>query len=330
MELEAWTHIATNIGILIFGFTAIFIYNTSFALTVGYTIGSSFGLAAIAIAVRKYFKGLFKNFSPSLVKPLLKSAWPFGLASIMGAVMINTDIIMLGLMRTVEEVGLYSAAQKIILLIYILPGFLIGPIMPVMSGIASNPERFRNILTKSLRILLIVALPIAAGGLLLGNEIINLLFGQEYLRSATSFQILSLTMITNFLSITLIAAIFAYGRRREMIVYALMGIIGNFILDILLIPPFGMVGVASATLTIQLIITTYAYIKMRDLVEIEQIKKIGRAILSTLVMSVAVLAGKILSLPVLLLVAGGGIIYFAILWLTKEPLLLEIKSVFKV
>ena len=327
MELEAWANIMTNLGILIFGFTALFLYGNSFALAIGYTVGSSIGLAAIIITLRKYFVGLLKNFSFSFIKPMIAKAWPFGLAGLMGAIMINTDIVMLSSFRSIEEVGFYSAAQRIILLLYILPGLLVVPLFPVLSKLLSEPERFRAIVSKGLRVLLIMALPLTAGGIILGGGIIELIYGKEYLQATLSFQIMAITALTTFPAILIGNAIYATDRMRVLITYAIIGIFGNVFLNLLLIPPLGMVGVAIATVLVQFIGNTYAFIKMREFIDVSKIIKFIQPIFAVAAMIGVILILKFL--PVIMLVAIGGITYFAVLWLAKEPSLLEIKSIFR-
>ena len=326
-ELEAWVNILTNVSILSFGLGAMFLYKTSLALMVGYTIGSGIGLVATIYSVREYFKGLFKNFMLSWIRPMISRAWPFGFAGLMGVIMLNTDVILLNFFRSIEEVGFYTAGQKIIALLYILPGFIIAPLLPVLSKLTSDQERFRKILGTALRTLLVAALPLSAGGVILGKEIIFLLFGEEYLPAYPAFQILSLTLLTTFFGTALGSAIFAAGRQRLLIIYASIGIIGNALLDVILIPKFGMVGLATSTLTVQLIITAYAYIKLRDLIDIKQIINFGKPVIATLIMAFVIFLLK--SLPVVAVIIVGGIIYFSILWMLKEPSLLEIKSILR-
>ena len=112
MQVEAIIKIITNIAIVVLGFLALFISATSYSFTVGYTLGSGFGLAAIIWALKNQFGKIFTNFKKELVFPILSSAWPFALFGLLGGLMINTDMIMLGWYRPSQDLGFYAAAYK--------------------------------------------------------------------------------------------------------------------------------------------------------------------------------------------------------------------------
>ena len=134
MEIEAGIQIFTNLAIVILGIVLLNAYKTSKALAFSYAAGSGIGLILITFILRKNFKNILKNFNRKLIRPILAKAWPFGLLSIMGVIMLNTDIIMLGWLRAEAEVGYYSASQKLIQLLYVLPSLLAISIFPVLSS----------------------------------------------------------------------------------------------------------------------------------------------------------------------------------------------------
>ncbi|MEK7520805.1 MAG: flippase, partial [Patescibacteria group bacterium] len=175
MELEAGIGIFTNAAIVACGFAFLFFDQTAFALAAAYAVGSGAGLAAAAYLLRENFQNLRRNFDRSLVKPIMLSAWPFGLMGVMGALMINTDILMLGWLRSAAEVGYYSAAQKPVQLLYVLPTLLATSVFPALSRFAKdgNKKAAEKTLGETLGVVLLLAVPLAAGGVLFGNEIIN-------------------------------------------------------------------------------------------------------------------------------------------------------------
>ena len=329
LELEAAVNIFTNLAIMILGFAFLSVNSTSKSLATAYVIGSGMGLLAMIFTLREYFRGLIKNFTYSLIKPILTSAWPFGLMGLMGAFMINTDLIMIGLMRSIGEVGYYSAAQRPIQLLYILPGLLAVPLFPVMSRLVGEPERFKPIFNKVLRFTIVGALPVALGGILLGKEIMLLLYGSEYLAGAPVFQILSITMLVTFPSLIVGNAIFANNKERDLIYYAIIGAGGNLLLDLVLIPKYGMVGSSWATVITQIISNAYAWYRMRSFIGSGLLQGWWRPILAALAMILFVLAVKTVSVPVLVTIIAAAAVYLAMLILLKESSLKSIVSVFR-
>jgi len=327
-EIETGVNIFTNIAILALGFLALYYVPTSKALAIGYTLGSGFGFVAIVYSLRQYFSNLFQNISFGLIKPIITQAWPFGLMGLMGALMINTDVIMVGFFRSIEEVGYYSAALRPIQLLYLVPGLIAVPLFPLLSRIYEDRARFVSILKRSIRLVTVVALPLTAGGILLGPKIIDLFYGQEYALASSSFQILSITFLITFPSILIGNAIYATNRQKILVIFSIIGMGGNILLDFIFIPKYGIVGSAWATVFVQIISNGYAWYSMRDYVNLAFVSELLPSLLATFVMSVIILFLNIYSISVVATILFGVITYFVVLILLREKSLFEIKSVF--
>ena len=266
MQIEASITIFTNFAIVTLGFVFLYLNKTSESLAFAYALGSALGLIAIIVALRSHFQNIFKNFDKKLVKEILYTAWPFGLMGLMGAIMLNTDIIMLGWLRSVEEVGYYSAAQKPIQMLYVLPTLLASSIFPVMARLAkTNPEEVKKILGKYIRLVVFAAIPLTAAGLLFSSPIINLLFGPEYSPAITAFRILMLTILIVYPSTLLGNAIFAYDHQKSFVAFVVAAALGNIAFNLLLIPPFGIEGAAIGTILTQLLTNSLIWRKMRQI-----------------------------------------------------------------
>ncbi len=61
-----------------------------------YKFGVIIGFIAVLLMLKDHFYSSLINFDKTLVKPILKDSLPFALASFLGAIMINTDLIMPG------------------------------------------------------------------------------------------------------------------------------------------------------------------------------------------------------------------------------------------
>ncbi|OGY64238.1 MAG: hypothetical protein A3I24_02630 [Candidatus Harrisonbacteria bacterium RIFCSPLOWO2_02_FULL_41_13b] len=278
MQIEALINIFTNLAIVILGFILLFNYQTAYSLALAYAIGSGIGLIAIIITLREHFKNIFTNFQKSMIKTILVTAWPFGLMSLMGVIMLNTDIIMLGWMRSPAEIGYYSVSQKIIQLLYVLPALFASSIFPALSRyVKTDPEKAKKLLEKSVALAILIALPITALGLILDQPIIQLLFGPEYLPSITSFKILIITLLIVYPSTLVGNAIFAYDKQRNFIFFVGIAFIGNIAFNWLFIPRFGIEGAAAATVLTQLITNGLIWKKMKSVNQFKiwpQIQKI--------------------------------------------------------
>ena len=330
MEREAGLYLFTNVVIVLFGFIFLLASPTVTSFTLAYAVGTGAGMVATFFAFRKNFRNLLSKFSAKLIRPIISSAWPLGISGIAGSLMINVDIIILGFLRSIEEVGFYSAAQRPIQFFYILPVIIAIGAFPAMSRLVQkNSEQLRKLLERMITAGFLLALPIALGGIILGEEIIKLFFGNEYLPATLSFQILLVTLLSNLPTAILSNTIFAYDRERVLVTYVGIGTIANIVFDLILIPPFGIGGAAVATLISQIISNFYLWRKtvaLNPFKILPHIKKISAASLGMALTAWILFA---ITKNVMLVTAASTLIYVLLLVILKEPLLREIKSILR-
>lgn len=331
MELEAFVSIATNIVITIFGFVALYFSATAQALSLSYAVSVGAGFLIGAIISRKYFLRVFQDFNIKLLKPIFMSAYPIALLTFLGAFMLNTDLIMLGWWRSAEEIGFYSAGQKIIQLLYTFPAIIATSIFPMLAKLAKNKEseRSKNLLEKSLVAVFSIALPIIIGGVILASPLINLIYGQEYAPAIPPFQILLFTLFLIFPQLLLGNFILANDQQTKLNAPAFVGATSNILFNILLIPPYGIVGCSFATiisLSLNMALTWKIAKKIENFLLLKYLKKI---IASAVMMGGVAYILNFLGINVLITVVFCAIIYFLALYLMKEKILREAKLILK-
>lgn len=277
MEMEAGLLAFTNFAIVALGFALLMTYKTATALAWGYAVGSGLGFVATAFALRRHYGNILKDFSRRLILPILTTAWPFGLMGLMGAIMLNTDIIMLGWLRSATEVGYYSAAQKLILLSYVFPQLIATSVFPPLArAVASDKPAAKALLEKSVAFATLVAIPVALLGFLLATPIITLVFGAAYATAIPAFKLLMLTILIVYPGTLLGNAVFAYDKQKSFLTFVLVAIVGNAAFNFLLIPSYGIIGAAGATVITQLITNALVWRKMRRVMGLRVIPSIRR------------------------------------------------------
>ncbi|HOB90195.1 MAG TPA: flippase, partial [Candidatus Colwellbacteria bacterium] len=319
MEIEAVVNVLTNLFIVILGFMALRQFGTNQSFALAYAIGAGLGTIAVFIPLKKYFQGIWKSFDKKLVKPIIVSAWPFGLVSLLGIVMINIDMIILGLISTAEQVGFYSAAQKPIQFIYLIPSLISAAFLPSLSRLACKNDKkdcFRDRIEQGIKATLLIALPAALGGVILAEPIMLLLYGPEYLAGTMSFLVLCLTFVVVFPSALIVNAAFAAEKnQKEFIIYAFLGIAGKIVLDLILIPRLGIIGAAISTFLNQIIINTYIWRKMKQMADFRVLPQLRKIVPAAGIMGLVSYALLQLGVPVILNIAVAVIVYIATLWL---------------
>ena len=329
MEWEAGIFLLVNVAIVFFGFFVLFTRPTSLALGWAYALGTGVGAIATVIVLWKYLKRMVSRFSARLVWPILQSAWPFAITGALGILLTNTDILIISWMRTASDVGIYSAALRIIQTLYLVPVVFQFSVLPLFSRLAEtdNP-RFRAALERIIGTLFIISVPLAVGSFILGTEIMGFVFGPAYAMGGLAFKILMLTMLVDFPAAIIANAIFAYNHQKSLIATSAIGGLSNVFFDILLIPYFGITGSAIATFCAQVLSNWYLWHMMKKINYFEVVPHLGKVAISGILMGLFAFLFLSIGLNIILNIAICGVLYFGFLYLFREPLLFEFKNIF--
>ncbi len=326
MEQETIVAILTNSGITAFGFLFLYRATTAQSLGWGYVLGDCIGVVTAIIILRHNFKKIFFYFSRERIVPIMRAAWPFAAGSAFGFLFTNTDILIISWMRSASDVGIYAAAIRIVQVLYMIPGILQLSMLPLFSRLAKRDDpKFRTVLEQALRMIFFASVPLSFGGIILGKPIISFVFGVPYASGGLALQILMVTILFDFTATIIVNALFAYDHQRSMVVSAALGAAVNVALDLLLIPRFGITGSAVATLAAQFTNNWYLWRAMKKVNYFEIVPHLGKIVAAGAIMAVATILLSLLGVHLLLNILISGIIYFLVLRILREHLLLEVK-----
>ncbi|MDO8664770.1 MAG: flippase [Candidatus Liptonbacteria bacterium] len=330
MEQEASISILTNVAIVIFSFI-FFSFKPSIAsFAWGYVAGTAVGAVAATFVLRRYIKKIFSFFSVKLIKPIIVSAWPFAITGTLGLLLTNMDILIISWMRTASDVGIYSAAIRIVQILYALPVIIQLSALPLFSRLARRDnQKFRAGFERTVGFVFLASVPLALGGALLGTQIMTFVFGAAYAGGGLAFKILALTILVDYPMVIISAAVFAYSRQKGLIIAALIGGISNVVLDLILIPRFGITGSAVATLIAQTLSNWYLWHMMKKINYFEVMPKLKIVITAGVIMASVTALLLALHINVILNIALSAAVYFGVLVVFREPLLMEIKRILR-
>jgi O-antigen/teichoic acid export membrane protein len=190
-----------------------------------------------------------RNISPIYEqKALFGFSWPLLFVYLIGNLCLWTDTFILGLFRTAEEVGIYAAAQKTAL----LTGLIFTSFHAIFAPIASeffseNKHRELDSLYKTVsKWIFALTLPLSSLLLLFPDGILNL-FGKDYSHGAPALIILALGWLFHSTAATSGIVLTMSGRSRLHLLNFSFLLITNVLLNLLLVPKFGLLGAAIAT-----------------------------------------------------------------------------------
>lgn len=178
----------------------------------------------------------------------------------------------------------------------------------------------------------VISIPAFFGTVILSTEILLFLFGEEYTIAAVALIILMFEKIFQSVHKVWGYSLQAIDRPDQAAFAAVISITVNIILNILLVPPYGLEGAAMATATSFLLNTVLHAYYLRQSLSIQiDVNKVGWCVVSSIVMSavvytVSILVGVESLLILLLLVSVGVIVYFFTLS-TYSPIRTDFRSV---
>jgi O-antigen/teichoic acid export membrane protein len=177
---------------------------------------------------------------------LIRNAAPLGLSAFMIQLYHSADIIILGFTDPGVQLGYYTGAYRIINVLTILPGLFYVIFLPDLTKISEN--YFQSSITKRY-----IRIQMAAGIIITGlffispSTVISLLLGKEYLPAELSFTILLVNVFFVFVNVALAHLFIAWGRHKIYLLIVTSGALVNVAFNVLLIPQYGIVGAAIAT-----------------------------------------------------------------------------------
>jgi len=190
----------------------------------------------------------FVNFEYG--KSLLKqSIWLF-FSSLAAIVYLKIDQIMLANMVGLSEVGVYSVASRISEVWYFFSNALVISIFPSLLLLKNNgnKEKYTNRIQGTSDLLCYSAVVLVIVMLFSSEYIIDLLYGVEYKESYIILNIHIFASIFVFMRSLVSKWIIAEGLLKYSLLSQGVGAIMNILANIVLIPEYGGVGAAIATL----------------------------------------------------------------------------------
>jgi PST family polysaccharide transporter len=183
---------------------------------------------------------------------LLKAGWPLLIAGLMVSVYMRTDQILLGTMSSITVVGQYSAAVKLSEIWYALPVIVTASVMPrLLKHKEEMPALYYERLGKLYGLMAATSTVLAVLVTFFGRYAILLLFGTKYLPAAHILSVLIWSGPFVFMGCISNTQLIHENWTQLVLWRSVAGAIVNVGLNVLLIPHFGAMGSAFATLIAQ-------------------------------------------------------------------------------
>lgn len=238
-------------------------------------------------------------------KYLIESVPTFAFIFVFSTLYWNVDMIMLSKMQDTTAVGFYSAAYKLMNVWKVVPISFLMAVQPLLAiSFVSSYNKFKTIFEKSIKYFLIVTLPVAVGTTILAEDILYLLYKDQFAASSDVLRILIWTLVP--LSVVLVFAytLIASNNQKMDLQVNVIGMVCNVGLNLLLIPKFSYLGAGIATLVSICIFLVLQYFFIeKHLFKIKLIKIAWKPFFAASLMGMVMVVLRPMALPILIFVA---------------------------
>ncbi len=179
---------------------------------------------------------------------ILRSSGSVTLTRLLRTLIFTFDVVLLGFLLGEREVGLYTAPYRFCFMLLAIAVAIHVSYLPAFTrALARGTHQLADLAGRSVELSTAIGAPMVVGGMILAVPLLHALFGPEYVEGTAAFQLLILSIGFIFISGTIHNVLLVKDRMNvEMwIVAAAAGL--NIGFNIILIPRYGLVGAAFAT-----------------------------------------------------------------------------------
>lgn len=189
---------------------------------------------------------LIPNLDLVLGRKLFMWALPLGGTLLVHSLYWRVDLILLSVLDSEVQVGLYGLGFKVLDAIVALPMFVAITLMPEFSRLAEQPARFDEIMQKAISAIQVATIAVFVLFVTYAPEITRIVGGTGFAGAASVLRILSGAVLFAYFGAVISQAFVARDRQGQLFWVALGALPVNIVLNLALIPPLGANGAAIA------------------------------------------------------------------------------------
>jgi O-antigen/teichoic acid export membrane protein len=245
---------------------------------------------------------------------ITRMAVPFGIASVLASAYFSVDLVLVGYLLSSQDTGHYAAAVKLLSLVTMLPGLLMGVALPGLAALdaAGSPEEVNRLLANLWRWLLVSVGMLCWAILCFAPAVVALFYGPGYESAIGPLRILMLAGLAALASNLLGTLMVSRRRGAAMFGQNAIALGANVGLNLLLLPVFGISAAAWLTLGTEAFVCACSAYTLRAVVRWRALLLTsGRPMYGFAVLAVAALIPG----PVVIRMLAGGLAALLVLTL---------------
>ena len=251
-----------------------------------------------------------------LWRPMIGIGVALGGAGILVTLYVRLDQILVFKYSGSRQAGLYAAAYRILDQIQFLPSSVLTTLFPLIAAAyPADLPRVRNLIQTSWEYLSIASFGMLAFSIVEARPFMVLLFGQGFAAAAPALPILMGAFVSisfGYLSGSMVAVLHL---QRRFLVYALVGLVVNVVLNLILLPRYGFKAAAWTTLATELtVMSSITFTVCRTLAMRPKLARLIRIALVALALGVILRVLRSVGFDVWAQAAVTCVVYVALLF----------------
>jgi PST family polysaccharide transporter len=219
----------------------------------------------VAIYAKRNGRFIHWNFVTNRAKELLRDSWPVMIASASIVLYMKIDQVMLGVMISDTEVGIYAAAVRLSEIWYFIPVAINASLRPMLLRLReTNLDLYEERLRKSFTLMFWISVPVAILFQFVSAPVVSLLYGPNFVGASEVLKIHIWAGVFVFLNNTAWNWYFAENKQHLANRRIIVGLLLNVALNLLLIPSYGSLGAAWATLISRAFVSYFGQLMSKE------------------------------------------------------------------
>lgn len=257
-ELETISSLIEGVVTIILIGVLFFTHRTPAVFALTTTLGLLVSLFFSIFLVRKYLLIRIERPNFERVKYYFKSGFPLALFGIAGFIFFSSDQLFIKHLLGVEQVGYYSLATRVIYAAILIPNLIASVLFPVFARMVGQKKAVHSFFQKGFIGLLLLGG--VMGFIILLTKPFLLWMAPQYSSALPILNVLVFILIFLFPSLWSDFVLVAFHKQRQNFLITISAAALNLLLNLLLIPIFGILGAAYASIISQIINTGATYI----------------------------------------------------------------------
>jgi O-antigen/teichoic acid export membrane protein len=201
--------------------------------------------------VARRFERFTPQLDPTLARELLRESAVLAFVIVFGLLRLRLDTLLLGVMATAVDVGIYGASMKVHEVLVTFPGLFVALLYPVFSRLAAvDAASLQRAFQRTFEALLHSGVALTLAVVAVAPQVTSILTAPQ---AATPMRILALSMPAKFLVLGISHLLLAEARQRLVLYLYVALTLATLAANVALIPRWSYNGAALAGLITELL-----------------------------------------------------------------------------